>query len=55
MLFPVLSAHVGGCGFIYPDLTLKELCGQMVNLVADSGADKGQFGTLRKPSRRVFL
>ena len=46
MLFPVLSAHVSGCEFLYPDLTLKELCGQMANLVADSGANKGQFGTL---------
>ena len=46
MLSPVLSAHVSGCEFLYPDLTLKELCGQMANLVADSGANKGQFGTL---------
>ena len=29
MLFPVLGAHVSGAVFQYPDLTWKELGGQM--------------------------
>ena len=40
MLFPLLAAHVSGTEFLYPDLIWKELCGQMANLVADSGANK---------------
>ena len=35
MLFPILGAHVSGSEFQYPDLTWKELCGQMANLVAE--------------------
>ena len=46
MLFPVLGAHVSGSEFQYPDLTWKELCGQMANLVADSGGNKSQFSYL---------
>ncbi len=34
MLFPVLGAHMSGSEFQYPDLTWKEICGQMANLVA---------------------
>ncbi len=37
MLFPALGAHVSGTEFQYPDLTWKEMCGMMGNLVADSG------------------
>ena len=37
MLFPVLGAHIGGAEFKYPDFSWKELCGQMANLVAESG------------------
>ena len=43
MLFPILGAHVSGADFQYPDLTWKELCGQMANLVADSECNKGQL------------
>ena len=43
MLFPILGAHVSGSEFQYPDLTWKELCGQMANLVAESGDNKGQL------------
>ena len=43
MLFPILGAHVSGSKFQYPDLTWKELCGQMANLVAESGGDKSQL------------
>ena len=43
MLFPILGAHVSGSEFQYPDLTWKELCGQMANLVAESGGNKGQL------------
>lgn len=46
MIIPVLGAHVSGAQFIYPDNTLKELCGMMANLVADSGAGKGQLSGL---------
>jgi hypothetical protein len=37
MLFPILGAHISGAEFQYPDLSWKVLCGQMANLVADSG------------------
>ena len=43
MLLPILSAHVSGAEFQYPDLSWKELCGQMANLVAESGGNKGQL------------
>ena len=43
MLFPVLGAHISGTEFQYPDLSWKELCGKMANLVAESGGNKGQF------------
>ena len=46
MLFPILGAHVSGSEFQYPDLTWKELCGQMANLVAESGGNKGQLSHL---------
>ena len=37
MFFPSLGAHISGAEFQYPDLTWKEMCGQMAHLVADSG------------------
>ena len=43
MLFPPLGAHISGSEFQYPDLSWKELCGQMANLVAESGGKKGYF------------
>ena len=43
MLFPPLGAHMSGYEFQYPDLSWKELCGQMANLVAESGSKKGYF------------
>ncbi len=46
MLFPILGAHISGTEFQYPDLTWKELCGQMANLVAESGGNKGQLSFL---------
>ncbi|MBR7028980.1 MAG: hypothetical protein IKI05_06215 [Bacteroidaceae bacterium] len=54
MLFPALGAHVSGADFEYPDRTSKELCGQMANLVAESGGNKGQLGNLVEPLCRVF-
>ncbi len=54
MLFPALGAHVSGADFEYPDRTSKELCGQMANLVAESGGNKGQFGNLVEAICRVF-
>ena len=54
MLFPVLGAHVSGAEFQYPDLTWKELCGQMANLVADSGCNKGQLSLLVEAICRDF-
>ena len=46
MFFPSLGAHISGAEFQYPDLTWKEMCGQMANLVADSGCNKGQLSHL---------
>ena len=51
MLFPVLGAHISGAEFMYPDRTWKEMCGMMGNLVAESGAGKGQFPGLPHPCR----
>ena len=46
MLFPILGAHISGTEFQYPDLTWKETCGMMANLVAESGGNKGQLSYL---------
>ncbi|MDY5673418.1 MAG: hypothetical protein SPK96_05095 [Bacteroidaceae bacterium] len=46
MLFPVLGAHISGAEFMYPDRSWKEMCGMMGNLVAESGAGKGQLSGL---------
>ena len=54
MLFPILAAHVSGDEFQYPDLTWKELCGMMANLVADSGCNKGQLSLLVEAICRDF-
>ncbi len=54
MLFPVLGAHVSGSEFMYPDLSWKELCGQMANLVAESGGNKGQLSNLIEAVCRDF-
>ena len=43
MLFPSLGAHFSGAEFQYPDRTWKEMCGQMAQLVGDSGCNKGQL------------
>ena len=54
MFFPILGAHVSGSEFQYPDLTWKELCGMMANLVADSGCNKGQLSLLVEAICRDF-
>lgn len=54
MIFPVLGAHVSGAEFQYPDLSWKELCGMMANLVADSGGNKGQLSNLVEAICRDF-
>ena len=54
MLFPVLGAHLSGAEFQYPDLSWKELCGQMANLVAESGGNKGQLSQLVEAICRDF-
>lgn len=54
MFFPTLGAHVSGSEFQYPDLTWKELCGMMANLVADSGCNKGQLSLLVEAICRDF-
>jgi len=46
MFFPILGAHISGSEFQYPDLIWKEMCGQMANLVAESGGNKGQLSIL---------
>ena len=54
MFFPVLGAHISGAEFQYPDLTWKELCGMMSNLVADSGCNKGQLSNIVEAICRDF-
>ena len=54
MLFPLLGAHVSGTEFQYPDRSWKELCGMMANLVAASGANKGQLSQLCEAICRSF-
>ena len=46
MFFPSLGAHMSGAEFQYPDNKWLEMCGQMANLVADSGCNKGQLSHL---------
>ncbi len=46
MLFPILGAYISGTEFQYPDLSWKETCGMMANLVAESGGNKGQLSYL---------
>ena len=53
--FPPLGAHMSGSEFQYPDLTWKETCGQMANLVAESGGNKGQLSLLVEAICRDFL
>ena len=54
MLFPSLGAHISGTEFQYPDLSWKEPCGMMANLVADSGGNKGQLSNLIEAICRDF-
>ena len=54
MLFPILGAHISGTEFQYPDLTWKEPCGMMANLVAESGGNKGQLSHLIEAICRDF-
>ena len=54
MLFPILGAHISGAEFQYPDLTWKETCGMMANLVAESGGNKGQLSHLIEAICRDF-
>ena len=53
MFFPVLGAHMSGAEFQYPDLTWKEPCGQMANLVSDTGGNKGQLSLLVEAERAL--
>jgi hypothetical protein len=55
MFFPPLGAHISCAEFQYPDLTWKEMCGQMAHLVANSGCNKGQLGNLVEAICRDFL
>lgn len=54
MFFPILGAHLCGAEFQYPDLTWKEPCGMMANLVAESGGNKGQLSNLIEAICRKF-
>ena len=54
ILFPILGAHISGTEFQYPDLTWKETCGMMANLVAESGGNKGQLSHLVEAICRDF-
>ena len=53
-VFPLLGAKISGVKFQYPDLFWKELCGQMANLVAESGGNKGQLSLLVEVIIRMF-
>jgi hypothetical protein len=55
MFFPVLGAHISGTEFQYPDNSWKELTGMMVNLVAHSGDNKGQFKNITEAICRDFI
>ena len=55
MFFPVLGAHISGTEFQYPDNSWKEPTGMMVNLVAHSGDNKGQFKDLTNAVCRDFI
>ena len=54
MLFSPLGAHISGAEFQYPDLSWKETSGMLANLVADSGAGKGQLSALVEAVCRDF-
>lgn len=54
MIFHILGAHISGTEFMYPDLSWKETSGMMANLVADSGAGKGQLSALVEAICRDF-
>lgn len=54
MLFPILGAHISCSEFLYPDLSWKEVCGMMANLVSDSGGNKGQLSNLVEDICRDF-
>ncbi len=54
MLFPILGAHVSEAKFQYPDLSWKEMCGMMANLVAFSGCNKGQLSNIVEAVCRSF-
>ena len=54
MLFPILGAHLCHSEFQYPDLTWKEPCGMMANLIAESGGNKGQLSSLVEAICRDF-
>ena len=54
MLFPILGAHISGAEFQYPDLSWKETCGMMANLVGETGGNKGQLSNLVEAICRDF-
>ena len=54
ILFPILGAHVNGAEFMHPDKNWKEMCGMLANIVADSGAGKGQLAGLEEALCRDF-
>lgn len=54
MFFPIIGAHVSGAEFQFPDLTWKEPCGMMANLVAESGGNKGQLSNIVEAICRDF-
>jgi hypothetical protein len=54
MLFPIFGAHVSCTKFQNADLTWKERCGMMANLVADSGCKMDQLSLLVEAICRGF-
>ena len=55
MLFPILSAHICGAEWMYPDNSWQEVCGMMGTLVAESGAGKGQLGRMAQTISRHLI
>jgi hypothetical protein len=55
MLFPPLGAHISYAEFQYPDRIWKELCGQMANLVAESGGNKEKWKVFESLWNRKYM
>ena len=55
MFFPSLGAHISDAEFQYPDRNWKEMCGQMAQLVGNSGCNKGQLSPIVTSANTIAL